>query len=78
MKLKKRNSFLRIGQKLTWCVGYSNLTNAISMWCGVSGTRLWKRDKKMRQRESKMENPHRYVKPPGSIAWRREDKNEGD
>lgn len=40
------------------------------------------RDKKTkergRERERKMENPCRYVKPPGSIAWRREDKKEGD
>ncbi len=29
-------------------------------------------------REREMENPCRYVKPPGSVAWRREDKKDGD
>lgn len=69
MKWGKKKKDVRMGQKLTCCVGNSYLRIVISMWCML--TRLWKRDRKM-------ENPCRYVKPPGSIAWRREDKKEGD
>lgn len=73
---------LRMSQKLTWCVGYSYLRNAISMWCGevcvnkATGER--QEDKREGEGEREMKNPCRYVKPPGSIAWRRGDKKEGD
>ena len=63
------------GQKMTWCVGYSYLRNAISMWCGVCEQGYGGETRRERR---EMENPCRYVKPPGSIAWRRQDKKEGD